>query len=345
MENVHIAFSKTVKNSPPKNTPPIWAVTAVCLCIIAAGAMTIIQTRKNKLITENPLLTEEPIQMADTGNPGLHGDVSALETAYNAEADEASEQHNVGPGIFIPTVELPETTEGATFDMIGLVVYKGAIYTQAENYFGSDAMKIDGLVGKHLGHATGSINEWSSQDEYAKDFASSVAGEVYEVLGYNTDFRICIRNEFIDENGETELFIEFLDCLNGITLTTGADLFETRLHIRDRISEIHWQCHNDWDYGMGDMKTADLDPALWEQFLDQTDKGVFVNTWDPEVSTDTIYDTDNQAHIFLTMEDGTVIRLRLIAGGYVGYEALGWYFIQVPGVIFETVFTACGGCL
>jgi hypothetical protein len=120
-------------------------------------------------------------------------------------------------------------------------------------------------------------------------------------------------------------------------------LFETRLHLRDRIANIQWQSHNDWNYNGGNIQNADLDPALWEEFLDQICKGTFVNTWDPEISSNTIYDTEKQAHIILTMEDGTVIRLRLIDGGYVGYDALGWCFVQVPGDTFDSIFTACGG--
>ena len=43
------------------------------------------------------------------------------------------------------------------------------------------------------------------------------------------------------------------------------------------------------------------------------------------------------------LTDGTVIPLRLIEGGYVGYGALGWYFVRIPGEVFDAVYDACGG--
>lgn len=313
------------KETKKKSTWVKWGAMAACLCLVVAGAFGANNLFKNRdIVMDDPVGTNKVI----SGNPSI--------------------SENQGPaignsGLYIPPVELPNTTAGVASDMIGLVVYKGGIYTQAEGYYGADALHIDKLVGKYLGYATGSINEWSKQEEYAEEFASSVAGKVYEVIGYDTSFRICVRMEFEDENGGKQLFIEFLDRLNGITLTNGADLFENRLRISNRISTIQWQSHNDWDNNLGNIQNAVLDTELWEKFLDQINKGTFVNTWNPEISSNTIYNTEKQSHIILTMEDGTVIRLRLIEGGYVGYDALGGYFVQIPRDVFDSVFSACGG--
>lgn len=312
-----------------KNTWVKWGTTAACLCLVLAGALSL-----NGHFGNTDVVTDYPAGKNDLVSDGQ-------------PVSDYSKTGVTETGLRIPALELPETTGGdgyaVQYDMIGLVVYKGGIYTQAERYFGAGALKIDALVGEYLGYATGSINEWSAQEEYAKEFASTIAGEVYEVIGYDTDFRVCVRNEFENENGEKELFIEFLDRLNGITLATGADLFESRLHLRDRIDNIQWQSHGDWNYNLGNIQNADLEPELWEDFLDQLDSGTFVNTWDPETSGSSIYDTDKQAHVFLTMEDGTVISLRLIEGGYVGYDPMIWYFVKIPGDTFDAVFTACSG--
>lgn len=253
-------------------------------------------------------------------------------------------------GLYIPSVELPKRDEGEQADMIGLVVYNSGIYTHAENYYGDSAIGIDALVGDYLGYASGSINEWSKQEEYAENFASTMSGKVYSVKGYDTDFRICIRKEIEDENGEPTLWILFLDRLNGITLTRGEDLFESKLHIRNRVKSIQWQSHDDWDWGRGNIQDVNLDSACWEEFLNQIDNSKFVYAWaddnhlsDSNGTNKSIYHTPNQAHLILTMEDGTVVRLRLIEGGYVGYDALGWYFVQIPGETFDAVYGACGG--
>lgn len=247
-------------------------------------------------------------------------------------------------GLYIPAIELPDNTSGVEIDMIGLVVYQGGIYTQSASYTGADAVEINNnLLGNYLGYATGSISEWSTQDEYAEEFASSVAGEIYEVIGYDSSFRICMKWEGELDNGETVLNIQFLDRLNGITLNTGSDLFEDRLHLNNRIVSIECQSHDDWNYAVNNYRTVDVDDATWGEFINQLYSGNFVNTWDPDNYTDTIYDTENQAHIYLRMNDGTTIGLTLIEGGYVGYDALGWYFVQIPGEAFDSVFEACGG--
>ncbi len=289
-----------------------WGAMAACLCLVVAGTYSV-----NKYYNH------------------LHG-------YKNPESP--------GEGLYIPAVELPEKVEGMGLDMIGLVVYNGSIYTRAEDYYGDEALRIDSIVGDYLGDASGSIDEWSKQEEYAHNFASSVAGKVYSVKGYDTDFRICIREEVKGANGEPTLWIQFLDCLNGITLSTGEDLFENKLHIRDRVESVQWQSHDDWNLEKGNLQNMDIAPVLWEEFLTQIDKGKFIYAWvddkylsNSNSTNESIYDTPNQAHLILTMEDGTVVRLRLIEGGYVGYDGLGWYFVQIPGETFDAVYAACGG--
>ena len=253
-------------------------------------------------------------------------------------------EENTPAQLVIPSVELPNSSmeDGVMADMIGLVVYNGGVYTQAEDYYGDDATAVDALIGDYLGYASGTIDEWSKKEEYDKNFASTVSGKVYTVKGYDTDFRICIRAEVEDENGNPTLWIQFLTRLNGITLDTGADLFENRLHMQGNVKSIQWQSHADWDLGGKNLRDLHLNSACWEDFLNQMNHGKFVYTWTDDMDQ-SIYDTSNQVHLILTMEDNTIVRLRLIEGGYVGYDALGWYFVQIPGETFDAVYAACGG--
>lgn len=321
IDSILIDEAENYKGKSKKYIRTKYIAAAACLSVALALAVCAVLLRNGNTVLKTP--------NADIINSDSNTTVS---TGIPAAADNS---------IYIPAVELPESSDGANFDMIGLVVYKGGIYTQAEQYSGAEALEIDKLTGDYLGYATGSINEWSTQADYAEEFASSVPGRVYGVKGYDTSFRVCIREEFKDENGEKQLFIQFLDRLNDIELTAGADLFEARLRLRERISTVRYQSHNDWNYETGNIKNAEIDPDLWLSFLDELDKGKFVNEWDPSNYENSIYDTDAQAHIILTMNDGTVIRLRLIEGGYVGYEPLGWYFVKIPGEIFNKVFAAC----
>ncbi len=310
-----------------------WAAAAACICLIAGGAVIAASQHRRPSPDVVPGYNDGEDKKSDSGLvPG----------------NNESEGKTDGKGVSIPAIKLPESGNG-DMDMIGLVVYKGGIYTQAGYYAKADAEKIEPLVGERLGYATGSIDEWSKKEDYETEFAGSICGDIYSVKGYDTGFRLCIREEYEDENGEPYLFIEFLDRLNGITLEKGSDLFEDRLRIKDRVEDIKWQSHEDWNWNTGNIRDAELDSAVWEAFLDAVDEGEFVYTWNPDgsfydgVPESHIYDTPNQAHLTLTMEDGTVIPLRLIEGGYVGYQPLGWYFVKIPGDAFDAVYDACGG--
>lgn len=251
-------------------------------------------------------------------------------------------ENQADAGISIPAVEIPGTAGSAETDMIGLVVYNGNVYTQSESYYGSDALATDHLTGKYLGYATGSIDEFSTDENYEEEFASTIEGKVFEVKGYDADFRICIRNEIEDENGKKQLSIDYLEHLNGIKIKNGSELFEQRLHLSNRADAVKWQNHEDWDNAVGNLHNAQIDNKLWTEFINQINKGEFVDTRNSE-NDKSIYDTQKQSHLVLTMDDGTVIRLRLLEGGYVGYEPLGRYFIKIPGDVFNKVFNLCGG--
>ena len=228
-------------------------------------------------------------------------------------------------GVYVPAIELPEPDSGFTVDMIACVVYDGAVYTQGEWLGDASA-----LVGEYLGHATGSIDEWSDESEYYVEFAGTMSGAIYSVIGYDPGFRICCLND----DGSAML----LERLNGITLDTGADLFETRLHLPERLESLTYLTHEDWNNGTKYYYTPELSEETVSDFLAELCAGQFVYTWETDRG---IYDRAVQGHIFCALSDGTTVELRLIEGGYVGYQGLGWYFVKMPGEVFDAVLAAC----
>ena len=157
-----------------------------------------------------------------------------------------------------------------------------------------------------------------------------MSGELYTVVGYDPDFRICC----LGDDGSALL----LERLNGITLDTGADLFDTRLHLAERMEDVTYLTHDDWNNAVYDFKPLGLDDDTVSAFLDELCAGEFVYTWDTDHD---IYDSAVQGHLFFFQSDGTTIELRLIEGGYVGYQHLGWYFVKMPGDVFDAVLAAC----
>lgn len=238
--------------------------------------------------------------------------------------------------VYIPKIELPKESN-ASFDMIGLVVYKGNIYTQAERFIGESAEKVDSLVGKRLGYAKGNIDEWSKQEAYAEEFAGTAIGDVYTVNGYNEDFRICIKGSYKEDGKEEVEYIEFYENLNGISLNTGKDLFGDRLKIEGNYDYIKYLTQDNWDNGWPNYNYLDLKDITQvdiDSFIKELYNGEFVS-----MENSNIYDNPSH-HIFVYMKDKTRVELRLFEGGYVGYQALGWYFVKMPGDIFEKIYSA-----
>lgn len=228
-------------------------------------------------------------------------------------------------GVYVPAIELPEADAGFTADMMACVVYNGAVYTQ-----GGWLDAASALVGEYLGHATGGIDEWSDESEYHVEFAGTMSGDIYSVIGYDPGFRICCLND----DGSAML----LERLNGISLDTGADLFETRLHLPERLESLTYLTHEDWNNAARHYRTPELSEEAVSDFLAELCAGQFVYLWETDRD---IYDSTVQGHLFFHMSDGTTVELRLIEGGYVGYQGLGWYFVKMPGEVFDAVLAAC----
>lgn len=239
--------------------------------------------------------------------------------------------------VYIPKIELPKEESNTSFDMIALVVYKGNIYTHSETFIGESAKNVDSLVGKRLGYAKGNIDEWSKQEDYAEEFAGTTIGDVYTVNGYNEDFRICIKGRYEDDDNKEVEYIEFYENLNGIGLNTGKDLFGDRLKLEGNCDYVKYLTHDNWNNGwpnynylnLNDITTEDIDLFIKELY-----NGEFTS-----MKNSNIYDNESH-HIFIYMKDKTRVELRLFEGGYVGYQALGWYFVKMPGDIFDKIYEA-----
>jgi hypothetical protein len=224
--------------------------------------------------------------------------------------------------------------------MIGLVVYQGHVYTQAESYSGADAAKMAGLIGERLGHATGTIDEWSSQEAYATEFASTYEGDIYAVKGYSTDFRLCFVSVYEDENGNSAKWVQFLERLNGISLTDGEDLFGDRLHLRGRIAAVRYQTEEDWNVGRQHYRElVGLTAEELEAFVEELYAGQIVHIADSDY--DALLSERERVMVYFRLDDDTVVRLQLTEGGYVLYPNMDRYYVKLSGDAFDTVFRTC----
>ncbi len=247
-----------------------WLAIAAGLLVIAGGIYAVARFARPGG-KETIVMTTVTNTTTNTTSTETTPDISK-ETSLDVR--ESNEQ-----GVYIPEIALPEEGIKAGYsmsDMIGLVVYKGGIYTQARHYDGEDLEKVSGLIGEHLGTAKGNLDEWSSQDEYATEFASNMGGEVYTVKGYDPGFRICV---CVYENDEILRMVMFMERMNNITISTGEDIFETRLHICGNVRSVQKQSHDDWDNGRGDFIAVTISEDVWDAFWKSTIEAPVFDTW------------------------------------------------------------------
>lgn len=260
----------------------------------------------------------------------IPGDTSSQGETSSADTTDGTEYE-----VYTDSVHLPENNSGIAVDMIGCLVYKGKVYTQSADFYQYDAATAQQMVGEYVGEAKGTLDCWSSQEDWATEFASTYSGPVYKVKGYSEEFRLCI---YVDT--DQEQWLQILDNYDGIGLNTGADLFEERLHITGNVESVTYRTHDDWEEPNSEEPLTDVTEGQMNEFLSELCSSPFVRI-DPESSPGFYESAKTQGHLYLNMKDGTVVKLRLIDGGYVGCEGLGWIFVKMPGQLFDAVLAAC----
>ncbi|MEH7247344.1 hypothetical protein V7114_11235 [Neobacillus niacini] len=224
-----------------------------------------------------------------------------------------------GKGIVIPAIELPDTTsKNESYDMIGLIVYNGKIYTQTATSIEVEEAKS--LLGEKLGRTKGTIDEWSSQDEYSKEFASSIGEmDVYTAKGYDKDFRIMVYSE---RGGD--FYAEFYECLNGITIATGQDVFG-KLKIDGNLLNAQYRKFSDWDFDKQHYYPIN-DPAILQSFVEALNQTVPHPREGVEAALGDFRNDDGSKELILNLQDGSKISLFLIKGGFIRYGFTDVYF-------------------
>ena len=156
------------------------------------------------------------------------------------------------------------------------------------------------------------------------------------VKGYDPGFRICV---CVYENDEILRMVMFMERMNNITISTGEDIFETRLHICGNVRSVQKQSHDDWDNGRGDFIAVTISEDVWDAFWKSTIEAPVFDTWSDVNGTEAWYREGEVVHLYLEMEDGTVNHIRLKEGGYVGYTTfMDSYWVKIPLEDFNMVF-------
>jgi hypothetical protein len=230
-------------------------------------------------------------------------------------------------GIYIPKIELPNKTN-VLANMIGLIVYQGKVYTQTGTEI--DIENAGNILGTKIGTAKGNIDEWSKQQDYSVELASTTGKQaVYQVKGYDKNFRIMT---YARVNGKVNA--EFYDNFNGITIKTGEDVFG-KLKIENNIKAAKYEEYESWNNGKKELKQLGNVSAL-NSFVTELKNTI---PYKQESLSYLFQDNGdiNQKFVYVTLKDGCKVQLRLFKEGYVDYGACNLFF-KMNDNIFNTLW-------
>jgi hypothetical protein len=216
----------------------------------------------------------------------------------------------------IPAIQLPEDTSSA--DMIGLIVYNGKIYTQTGTEIDSEDAKA--IIGDKLGTTKGTIDEWSKQEAYDEEFASTIGKtDVYSVKGYDKDFRVMTYQE---QDGKG--YAEFYESLNGLRINSGEDVFG-ELKMVGGVSSAQYRTFSDWNNSIENYQPI-TDIETLNTFVAELNK---TKPFPRGQNSDPIGNsrTDEQfRELSIKLNDGSRVNLTLLKEGYIYYGYMGVYF-------------------
>jgi hypothetical protein len=229
--------------------------------------------------------------------------------------------------ITIPKIELPKGSN-ALYDMIGLIVYKGQIYTQTSTHITPEAAKQ--LLGNLIGRTKASIDEWSKQKDYVELASTIGVTDVYTVKGYDSDFRIM---SYQTEEGQ--IFTEFYERLNGITITKGEDLIG-KTNLKGNVNSVKWQSYDNWNNSKPQFEELQAEESI-TAFLTALYEAKPIAA--EPLQKAGIYNNGEQIQkvLYLKLKDQTEVQLRLFKGNYVLYGGPSVFF-EVDPVAFSALW-------
>lgn len=240
------------------------------------------------------------------------------EEAKNVETIQMTQQ-----GVVIPPMQVHLPENGEAYDMVAFFIYEGRSYVMDGQLYHAQE-----LAGEYVGTATASLNEWSTPNDYVEG-TGSVSGAFYELNGYDKSFILCMKQK----DGTLDIYVNN----NGLTLKTGAELYEQRLHLAENYVAGTVQTRADWYYESDVSFCVDVEEPTLTAFVQALNEGMFLPRADvplPEGKTDP-FEALECYHLFLQMENGMCVHLRLWEGGYVIYSGLSGVCVQIEQAVFN----------
>lgn len=248
-------------------------------------------------------------------------------------------------GITIPEVDFknPQFTASIGYS----VIYQDRFYpletTYSEEFMSEEEFqKLLDLRETALGKTDG---KFVIPEESSDRPVSICPGEVFTMKGYDPEFRLCLYREEEGKDGKLYRIVDVYERLYGMTLRTGKDLLEEKLHLSENWEDL-MGCYTvlvdkeTQSYGPEYRPLENISRQQKEAFIKALDESRFVDLNDQAKQ---FYNGEvGEKQITFLMKDGTKIDLTLFEGGWVRYTSLGYSMLQLPEEIFNTIYDSCG---
>lgn len=249
-------------------------------------------------------------------------------------------------GLYIPNITIEKPDENIEASMIRLIVYNGRVYTESSTKVSNEDGKL--LMGEKIGITRELFSEIDSLEiesgaqldlEKLEGLVGVGGLEIYEAKGYDKSFRLITYVK--DELGERT---EFYECLNGIRINTGKDIFE-KMNILNNIKSVEYDTFNNWNNGTLDSKNIDIDENV-NNFIEAMYESIPYSLEDKEFRNQFHYDEikyyaevqDKQRKLYLKLKDSTSIEITLFSNGYMSYPSLHGYVFKIEEKAFNDLW-------
>ena len=230
--------------------------------------------------------------------------------------------------ISIPAITLnPKNAVHAK--MFALVVYKGKIYIESNTHLDSENPK--NFLGEKIGRTINSIDEWNVKDKSSEELSSNIGEQdVYTVKGYDDSFRIMSYSKT-----ESEEYAQLFDCLNGITVKSGEDIFG-KLNLAGNIESAKFRTFDDWNNGTNNYINFKSMNVL-NEVLKDFNNAVPYNYETVEKDIDSSRSNNEFREFTLKLKNGLELKLTAFKKGYVSYGNSNIYF-KVEGSVIDKLW-------
>ncbi len=213
-------------------------------------------------------------------------------------------------------VHLRYTSKLGNSEHFTTLKYDGRMYTATDMYRSVEKHELpsENIIGEELATVYGNNGICWSTD---KDDLAGVTDEakIYKVNGYEDDFRVCIYYEnYVEELENTFYTLYIFDCVNGIYLDKGSELYSDRLKLSDstKVASLANTSTKEFMLSMDDENVMEFLNALYD--------GVFIASNDekyPELGN------VNSCRLRFYDEVGLATDIYVYENGYVTQNILG----------------------